>query len=230
MSNKILVVDDEENIVQLIKFNLEKEGYEVIAAYDGEKALEEVDIEKPKLVILDLMLPKVDGLEVCRKIRGNNQYSKLPIIMLTAKSEELDKVLGLEMGADDYVTKPFSPRELIARVKAILRRANTKNNTKKSIVRVKDLQLDLDKYKVEIKGNELDLTPKEFDLMAIFLSHPGQVFSRDYLLQEIWGYDYHGDTRTVDVHIRRLRKKIEEWSEDDYISTVRGVGYKLKDL
>ncbi|MCK8817776.1 response regulator transcription factor [Natroniella sulfidigena] len=229
MSSKILVVDDEENIVELVKFNLEREGYQVLTAYDGAEALEKIKKKELDLVILDLMLPQVDGFEVCRQIRSDNKLNRLPIVMLSAKGEEVDKVLGLELGADDYVTKPFSPRELLARVKAVLRRSSTSDLDGK-LIKKGEIKLDLEKYQVEIKGQELNLTPKEFAVLSILIGHPGQVFSRSHLLEEIWGYDYHGDTRTVDVHIRRLRKKIAQYSKEEYILTVRGVGYKFKEL
>ncbi|OCL27297.1 DNA-binding response regulator [Orenia metallireducens] len=230
MSNKILVVDDEENIVELVKFNLENEGYQVITAYDGEEALKKVEEGHPNLIVLDLMLPKLDGFDVCRQIRKDSKLSKIPIIMLSAKGEEIDKILGLELGADDYVTKPFSPRELLARVKAILRRAKKKGEKEEEIIALGDIKMDLTKYRVQVDGSEISLTPKEFDLLAILMTHPGQVFSRSYLLDELWGYDYHGDTRTVDVHIRRLRKKISNYSDEESILTVRGVGYKFKEV
>ncbi|PRX25111.1 winged helix family two component transcriptional regulator [Orenia metallireducens] len=230
MSNKILVVDDEENIVELVKFNLEKDGYQVTTAYDGEEALKKVEEVHPNLVVLDLMLPKLDGFDVCRQIRKDSKLSKIPIIMLSAKGEEIDKILGLELGADDYVTKPFSPRELLARVKAILRRVKKKSEKEEEIIALGDIKVDLTKYRVEVDGSEISLTPKEFDLLAVLMTHPGQVFSRSYLLDELWGYDYHGDTRTVDVHIRRLRKKISNHSDKESILTVRGVGYKFKEI
>ncbi|GAB6100567.1 response regulator transcription factor [Halanaerocella petrolearia] len=231
MSAKILVVDDEENIVQLVKFNLEEKGYEVVTAYDGQQALEVVKKEDPDLMVLDLMLPEVDGFDICREIRKNDQFNKLPIIILSAKEEEVDKILGLELGADDYITKPFSPRELIARVKAVLRRVTSQDFVQKDdVIKVGDVKLDLNKYQVEIVGSEVNLTPKEFELLSVLMTNLGQVFSRSYLLKEIWGYDYQGDTRTVDVHIRRLRKKLGEYSKLDYIKTVRGVGYKFRDL
>ncbi|GAB6137537.1 response regulator [Halanaerobaculum tunisiense] len=226
MAAKILVVDDEENIVQLVEFNLKKEGYEVITASKGQQALELVRQQEPDLIVLDLMLPGVDGFDICRKIRQNDQYSNLPIIILSAKEEEVDKILGLELGADDYVTKPFSPRELIARVKAVLRRVEGQSSTPE-VIEAGDIRLDLNKYQVEVSEVEIDLTPKEFELLSILITNINQVFSRSYLLKEVWGYDYQGDTRTVDVHIRRLRKKIGEYSTLDYIKTVRGVGYKF---
>ncbi|TDX52655.1 response regulator [Orenia marismortui] len=230
MTNKILVVDDEVNIVELVKFNLEKEGYEVITAYDGEEAINKAKENNPNLIVLDLMLPKLDGFDVCRQIRKDNQLKRTPIIMLSAKGEEIDKILGLELGADDYVTKPFSPRELIARVKAVLRRIDSKEEKTDKIIELGAIEVDLNKYLVEVNGSEINLTPKEFELLAILMTHPGQVFSRSYLLDELWGYDYHGGTRTVDVHIRRLRKKIGNHSEEEPILTVRGVGYKFKEI
>jgi len=223
MKEIILVVDDEKNIRDLIKFNLENEGYQVKTASDGEMALKKVD-DTIDLIILDLMLPKVDGLAVCRSIR-NDVYKDIPIIMLTAKGEEVDKIIGLEMGADDYVTKPFSPRELIARIKAILRRANDGSNNKKELSKIQkgDILLNVDSHEVYKNGVLMELTPKEFDLLKFFLNNQSRVLTRDILLERIWGYEYFGDTRTVDVHIRRLRKKIG----DKYIITVRGVGYKF---
>jgi len=223
MKEIILVVDDEKNIRDLIKFNLKNEGYQVKTASDGEMALKKVD-DTIDLIILDLMLPKVDGLAVCRSIR-NDVYKDIPIIMLTAKGEEVDKIIGLEMGADDYVTKPFSPRELIARIKAILRRANDGSNNKKELSKIQkgDILLNVDSHEVYKNGVLMELTPKEFDLLKFFLNNQSRVLTRDILLERIWGYEYFGDTRTVDVHIRRLRKKIG----DKYIITVRGVGYKF---
>ena len=223
MNEIILVVDDEKNIRDLIKFNLENEGYQVKTASDGEMALKKVD-DTIDLIILDLMLPKVDGLAVCRSIR-NDVYKDIPIIMLTAKGEEVDKIIGLEMGADDYVTKPFSPRELLARIKAVLRRARDDNNNKKELSKIQkgDILLNVDSHEVYKNGVLMELTPKEFDLLKFFLNNQSRVLTRDILLERIWGYEYFGDTRTVDVHIRRLRKKIG----NKYIITVRGVGYKF---
>lgn len=224
---KILVVDDEENIRELIKFNLETAGYSVELAADGQAGIDKLD-NSLDLIILDLMLPVLDGLTVCRKIRGNDQYQHIPIIMLTAKGEEIDKILGLEMGADDYLTKPFSPRELLARIKAILRRlASSKNQEKRDhedlTFKKGELELNIQSHELKKSGDLLELTPKEFDLLEVLLKNSGKVLTRDILLESIWGYEYSGDTRTVDVHIRRLRGKIG----DDYIKTVRGVGYKF---
>jgi len=228
-NEKILVVDDEPNILELIKFNLENNGFKVITACNGERALEMIKAENPVLILLDVMLPGVDGFELCKIIRRKNETSDIPIILITAKSEEIDKILGLEIGADDYITKPFSVRELIARVKAVLRRADKKDKNEK-IIKISDIIIDVDKHEVTVKGKKIELTPKEFELLKLFALNPGRVFSRDYLLEKIWGYDYLGDTRTVDVHIRHLRQKIEENSDEtNYIETVRGVGYKFKE-
>jgi two-component system alkaline phosphatase synthesis response regulator PhoP len=222
---KILVVDDERNIVELVKYNLEKEGYEVVCAYDGIEALNVARQERPDLIILDVMLPGTGGLDVCRTLR---KETKTPIIMATAKSEEIDKILGLELGADDYVTKPFSPRELVARVKAVLRRTSTKAEEKDELS-FDHLTINLVKHEVRLKGDEVDLKPKEFDLLKLLCTNPGKVFTRDYLLEQLWGYDYLGDTRTVDVHMRRLRQKIEEDpASPRYLKTVHGIGYKFQ--
>ena len=226
---KILVVDDEEPIANILDFNLKKEGYEVIVANDGESAVELAFSEKPDLILLDLMLPKKDGMEVCREIRNSLD---IPIIMLTAKNSEIDKVLGLEFGADDYVTKPFSTRELMARVKVNLRRynksqdekENTQNNTTE--VKIKDIVIYPDAYSVKKFGEVVELTRREFDLFYYLANHRGQVLTRENLLQTVWGYDYFGDVRTVDVTVRRLREKIETDSANpEYIMTRRGVGY-----
>lgn len=227
---KILVIDDEENIRELIKFNLENSGFEVELAADGREGLDKLD-RTIDLVVLDLMLPVIDGLSVCRQIRGDEHFKNLPIIMLTAKGEEVDRILGLEMGADDYLTKPFSPRELIARIKAVLRRVDSSGKEEglkeeKKLIKYGDIELNIQSYEARESGQLLNLTPKEFDLLKLLLVNAGRVLTRDLLLERIWGYEYTGDTRTVDVHIRRLRKKIGE----DYISTVRGVGYKFVKL
>ena len=210
MANKILIVDDEKPITDIIKYNLEKEGYETAIAFDGEAALEQVQEETPDLIILDLMLPKIDGLEVARQVRKTKDT---PIIMLTAKDSELDKVLGLEMGADDYVTKPFSNRELVARVKANLRRqkVNVDNNNTEtnSNIEVGDLKILPEAYTVTKNNKEIELTHREFELLYYLAQHLGQVMTRENLLQTVWGYDYFGDVRTVDVTVRRLREKIE---------------------
>jgi len=223
---KILVVEDEKNIRELIKFNLENAGFEVLTADDGREALEQLS-DEIDLVVLDLMLPQIDGMEVCRRMRGSEELRQIPIIMLTAKGEEVERILGLEMGADDYMTKPFSPRELIARIKAIFRRikefkADT-SELKEEIIDLGDLKLDIPRHEVIYQEQKIVLTPKEFELLRYLIINQGRVLSRDLLLEKIWGYEYAGDTRTVDVHIRRLRKKISS----DYIATVRGVGYKF---
>jgi DNA-binding response OmpR family regulator len=226
---RILVVDDEKSIVKGLKFSLEKEGYEVLTAYDGEEALRIFQEESPDLIILDLMLPLLDGFEVCRKIRKTND---VPIVMLTARGEDIDKILGLELGADDYVTKPFNPRELAARVRAILRRAQASGTdlANLQIIRLQDMQIDMFQHKVRVRDKDVDLTSKEFALLSLMASHPGRVFSREKLLEHVWGYDYYGDARTVDVHIRHLREKIEpEPSSPQLILTVWGAGYKFRE-
>ena len=227
---KILVVDDEKPISDIISFNLENEGYAIEKAYDGEQALEVFEKSQPDLVILDLMLPKMDGLEVCREIR---KQSAVPVIMLTAKDSEIDKVLGLELGADDYVTKPFSNRELIARVKANLRRNLVKEpepqEVNKNEIVVGELVIHQDAYIISKHGEEIELTHREFELLHYLARHIGQVMTREHLLETVWDYDYFGDVRTVDVTIRRLREKIEDIpSHPTYIVTRRGVGYLLK--
>lgn len=225
----ILIIEDEEHIVELIKFNLENNGYKVSFALDGQKGLEFIENEQPDLVLLDLMLPKVDGIDICNRVKNNKNLKDIPIIMLTAKSGETDKIIGLEIGADDYITKPFSVRELLARIKVILRRYHkTKDVNLEGSLTVDDLVIDIDKHEVSREGLVFELTLKEFELLRILALNKGRVLSRSYLLDEIWGYDYFGETRTVDVHIRHLRSKIEEGSGKKYIETVRGVGYKIK--
>ena len=223
---RILVVDDEPNIVELVKYNLAQEGYEVVVSYDGHDAVEKARTVAPDLVVLDLMLPYVDGLEVCRALR---RESSVPILMLTAKDTEQDRVLGLELGADDYVTKPFSPRELVARVRAILRRSSRDAAPSATPVAAGGLLLDPKTHEVRLRDRLIELTTKEFDVLRLLMSHPNQVFTRDFLLEHIWGYEYFGSTRTVDMHISRLREKIEDDPiAPTYITTVRGVGYKFK--
>lgn len=229
MPLKILVVDDEKPIAEILKFNLENEGYEVQCAYDGNEALELAEKEDPDLILLDLMLPEKDGNEVCREIR---KTKTTPIIMLTAKDSEIDKVLGLELGADDYVTKPFSNRELIARVKANLRRQQQvqedSTSTKKDI-HIGNITIHPDAYSVSREGEHIDLTHREFELFYYLARHIGQVMTREDLLETVWGYDYFGDVRTVDVTVRRLREKIEDDpSNPTWIVTRRGVGYYLR--
>jgi len=224
MGRKILVVDDEKNIVDIVSYNLKKEGFEVISASDGEKGLELALSENPELILLDIMMPKMDGFDVCKKIRKRSQT---PIIMLTARAEEIDKVLGFELGADDYVTKPFGIRELMARVKANLRRKESAGETPGSNVQnYSDLTFDLDMYEVRRRGEVVDLTRREFELLKFLATQSHQVFSREALLEKVWGYEYFGDVRTVDVTIRRLRSKIEDNPESPrYVITKRGVGY-----
>jgi two-component system, OmpR family, response regulator VicR len=231
MDKTILVVDDEKPIADILQFNLIKEGYRVICAYDGEEALQKVEEEQPDLMLLDIMLPKRDGMEVCREIRKKYDF---PIIMLTAKGSEIDKVLGLEMGADDYVTKPFSTRELIARVKANMRRLNAPAQVEEAPVEtnnivVGSLTIQPDAYLVLKRDEAIELTHREFELLHYLAKHIGQVMTREHLLQTVWGYDYFGDVRTVDVTIRRLREKIEDNpSHPLWIVTRRGVGYYLR--
>lgn len=227
---KILVVDDESHIVELVRFNLESNGYSVVEASDGKQALAKAKEESPDLILLDLMLPIIDGTEVCKKLKNDVSTESIPIIMLTAKSDEMDKIIGLEIGADDYITKPFSLRELLARIKAVLRRrTDIKIKEIDKVVRVEDLVIDEEKHEVLKNGEKLDLTLKEFELLNILAKNRGKVLSRNYLLDEIWGYDYFGETRTVDVHIRHLRKKIEDDDKNPkHIETIRGVGYKLR--
>lgn len=227
MEKKILIVDDEKPIVDVLKFNLEKDGYKTIEAYDGEQAVEMALTAKPDLIILDVMLPKMDGFTVCKKIR---QKLTCPIIMLTAKEEVVDKIIGLELGADDYMTKPFSVRELTARVKANLRKHVIPEEAEKKEaadeLKIKDLVLDVEKYVVVKKGTIIDLTMKEFEVIKLLATHAGQVFTREQILKNVWGYDYYGDVRSVDVTIRRIREKIEDnTSEPKYIITKRGIGY-----
>ncbi|KOP79822.1 MULTISPECIES: response regulator YycF [unclassified Lysinibacillus] len=232
MDKTILVVDDEKPIADILQFNLIKEGYKVICAYDGDEALEKVEEEQPDLMLLDIMLPKRDGMEVCREIRKKYDF---PIIMLTAKGSEIDKVLGLEMGADDYVTKPFSTRELIARVKANMRRLQVVAPTAEEVeeesneIVVGSLVIQPDAYLVLKRDEAIELTHREFELLHYLGKHIGQVMTREHLLQTVWGYDYFGDVRTVDVTIRRLREKIEDNpSHPAWIVTRRGVGYYLR--
>lgn len=224
---KILVVDDEASIVTMLAYNLKKEGYDVVKAEDGEVALEKFESENPDLLLLDIMMPKMDGYEVCRKIR---EKSNVPIIMLTARADEVDKVVGLEMGADDYVTKPFGNRELIARVKANLRRSDiapVSNNEKDGNNQVYgDLNIDFDRYEVTKRGEVINLTLREFELLTFLATQTPTIFTRENLLEKVWGYEYFGDVRAVDVTIRRLREKIEDDpSKPKYIVTKRGVGY-----
>lgn len=228
MSEKVLVVDDEKAIADIIKYNLEKEGYQVDLAFDGEEALEKIKISEPHLLVLDIMMPKKDGFQVLKEIRP---FFKFPIIILTAKEEEVDKVLGLELGADDYMVKPFSMRELVARVKANLRRLDydiSQLGVNKEVTST-DLEIDLNRYEVRKSGTVIELTLREFELLKFLALSPEQVFTREQLLEKVWGYEYFGDIRTVDVTVRRLREKIEDDSGDfKYILTKRGVGYYFR--
>ena len=227
LSKRVLIVDDEKNIVDILRFNLKKEGYDTLEAYDGEEAIELALSRNPDLILLDIMLPKMDGFTVCRKLR---QSIATPILMLTAKEEEVDKVLGLELGADDYITKPFSPRELMARVKANLRRlvpAEQVNAADKLHVnKYGDLTIDSDRYEVRRDDNVIELTLREFELVKFLAAQQGTIFSRECLLEKVWGYEYYGDVRTVDVTVRRVREKLElDPANPQYIVTKRGVGY-----
>ena len=226
---KILVIDDEKDIVELIAYNLEKEGFSVLKAYDGEEALRMVKEQKPDLLILDLMLPRISGLDVCKSIRNNPAIASTPIIMLTAKADEIDKIIGLEMGADDYITKPFGIKELIARVRAMLRRMRDGNkDSLKEEFRFGNLQINYASYEVRLDNKKVFLSPTELKLLFFFSQHPGRVYSRDQILNNVWNDDTFVTPRTVDVHIKRLRSQIEKDTENPrYIITVRGIGYKF---
>ncbi|RDW99520.1 response regulator transcription factor [Listeria kieliensis] len=232
---KILVVDDETSIVTLLEYNIKKAGYEVITAFDGAEGYERAVSEQPDLIVLDLMLPKMDGIEVTKKLRQSKV--DVPILMLTAKDEELDKIIGLELGADDYLTKPFSPREVLARIKAILRRAakgdqfdkEASGSGEENKLVIGELEILPESYQAFLRGKALELTPKEFELLLYLAKHRGKVFSRDQLLDTVWNYDYIGETRIVDVHVSHLRDKIEtDTKQPQYIKTVRGFGYKME--
>ena len=228
MPDKVLIVEDDANLLEAVKYNLRKEGYDVLAAADGEAALSSARREKPSLLILDIMLPKLNGFEVCRILR---KETTVPILMLTAKADETDKIVGLEIGADDYMTKPFSMRELMARVRAMLRRSKMAEVPAAGpvIIKISDIEIDTARHSVSLAGKELELSPKEYDLLVFLAGNKGLVFSRDQLLEKVWGYDFAGDTRTVDVHIRWLRQKIEkDAGRPQYLLTVRGAGYKLE--
>ncbi|GEK58121.1 DNA-binding response regulator [Marinococcus halophilus] len=232
MATRLLVVDDEESIVTLLKYNLEQSGYTVDTAYDGVEAIRKAQQVKYDLIVLDLMIPEIDGLEVCRKIR--TEKIQVPILMLTAKDEEFDKVLGLELGADDYMTKPFSPRELVARVKAIMRRVDySGQETEMEKIESKTighLTVYPENYEAYVQEEALELTPKEFELLVYLINHKGRVLTRDQLLNAVWNYEFVGDTRIVDVHISHLREKIEPNTKKPvYIKTVRGLGYKFEE-
>lgn len=230
--NKILIIEDDAHIIELLTFNLKKNNFNVVVAKDGEEGLKMAYNELPDLILLDLMLPKVEGTKVCMQLKNNEKMQDTPIIMLTAKSEEMDKILGLEIGADDYVTKPFSVRELIARIKVIINRYEKTTNQEdhEKIIELNGLTIDLQKREVKINDSIIQLTFKEFELLLLLCQNRKKVLSRDHLLNEIWGYEYYGNTRTVDVHIRHIRSKISDAMGNDYedIETIRGVGYKMK--
>ncbi|MBR4435165.1 MAG: response regulator transcription factor [Clostridia bacterium] len=222
----ILICDDQHIIHETLGVYLKSEGFEYISAYDGDQAVDEFNKKKPNLIILDLMMPKRSGMDVCRTVR---QTSNIPIIMLTAKSEEIDRVLGLELGADDYIVKPFSAREVVARVKAVLRRFNTQEEEPAQILKYGNLEININNYDVRIDGERLPLTPKEVEIFQLLASHPGKVFSREKILATVWGYDYYGDTRAVDTQIKRIRQKLVQRVERGWsIKTVYGVGYRFE--
>ena len=226
MQYKILIVDDDENICELLRLYLEKDGFDTVVAGDGEQAVEYATKYSPDLILLVLMLPKLDGWQVCREIR---KTSETPIIMLTAKGETFDKILGLELGADDYVSKPFDTKEVIARIKAVLRRTHDSDKSSQiNEVRYDKLRINLTNYELEVNGVKIDTPPKELELIYHLASNPNRVYTRDQLLDEVWGFDYYGDSRTVDVHVKRLREKLENVSDEWSLKTVWGVGYKFE--
>ena len=226
MQYKILIVDDDANICELLRLYLEKDGFDTVVANDGEQAVEYASKYSPDLILLDIMLPKLDGWQVCREIR---KTSETPIIMLTAKGETFDKILGLELGADDYVSKPFDTKEVIARIKAVLRRTNDSDKGSQiSEVRYDKLRINLTNYELEVNGVKIDTPPKELELIYHLASNPNRVYTRDQLLDEVWGFEYYGDSRTVDVHVKRLREKLENVSDEWSLKTVWGVGYKFE--
>ena len=229
-SEKILIVDDDQNICELLRLYISKEGYTTFLACDGESALRSFEENKPDLVLLDIMMPRMDGWEVCRRMRLT---SKVPIIMLTAKGETFDKVLGLELGADDYVVKPFDAKEVVARIKAVLRRCGrveegSEETAQPAAIEYDNLSLDMSRYELKVKGKVVEAPPKELELLAYLAGHPNRVFTRNQLLDDVWGFDYFGDSRTIDVHIKRLREKLEGASEEWNLKTVWGVGYKFE--
>lgn len=226
MQYKILIVDDDENICELLRLYLEKDGFDTVVAGDGEQAVEYAAKYSPDLILLDIMLPKLDGWQVCREIR---KTSETPIIMLTAKGETFDKILGLELGADDYVSKPFDTKEVIARIKTVLRRTHDSDKSSQiNEVRYDKLRINLTNYELEVNGVKIDTPPKELELIYHLASNPNRVYTRDQLLDEVWGFDYYGDSRTVDVHVKRLREKLENVSDEWSLKTVWGVGYKFE--
>ncbi len=224
-NKKVLIVDDDTNICELLRLYLEKDGFDTVIANDGESAIVKFNLEEPDMILLDIMLPKLDGWQVCRTIRKN---SDVPIIMLTAKGETFDKILGLDLGADDYVTKPFDTKEVVARVRAVLRRSATGDENAEKIVKYDKLIINLTNYELIVDGKQVDTPPKELELVYHLASNPNRVYSRDQLLDEVWGFEYYGDSRTVDVHVKRLREKLEGVSEQWSIKTVWSVGYKFE--
>lgn len=224
-NKKVLIVDDDTNICELLRLYLEKDGFDTVIANDGEAAIVKFNVEEPDIILLDIMLPKLDGWQVCRTIRKN---STVPIIMLTAKGETFDKILGLNLGADDYVTKPFDSKEVVARVKAVLRRSAGGDENAEKIVKYDKLVINLTNYELIVDGKQIDTPPKELELIYHLASNPNRVFSRDQLLDEVWGFEYYGDSRTVDVHVKRLREKLEGVSDQWSIKTVWSVGYKFE--
>jgi DNA-binding response OmpR family regulator len=224
-NRKIIIVDDDENICELLRLYLEKDGFSTITAFDGEAAVEKAKKENPDLVLLDIMLPKLDGWQVCREIR---KESNVPIIMLTAKGETFDRILGLELGADDYVPKPFDTKEVIARIRAVLRRSTDSSAKDVKVVNYDKLSINLTNYELIVDGKQIDTPPKELELIFHLASNPNRVYTRDQLLDEVWGFDYYGDSRTVDVHVKRLREKLENVSDKWELKTVWGVGYKFE--
>ncbi len=222
---KIMVVDDDSNICELLRLYLEKEGFDTVIAEDGTRALALFDTAQPDLVLLDVMMPHLDGWQVCRELRKKTQC---PVIMLTAKGEVFDKVLGLDLGADDYITKPFEAKEVIARIKAVLRRCGRDTNEKARVVEFDGLYINMENYELKVRGKAVDTPPKEMELIFHLASNPNRVYTRDQLLDEVWGFEYYGDSRTVDVHVKRLREKLEGVSESWTLKTVWGVGYKFE--
>jgi DNA-binding response OmpR family regulator len=228
MASKILIVEDEPDIVELLVYNLHQAGFQTDAVLNGATALERVKIEPPDLVLLDLLLPEVDGLEVCRTLKRDSETVGIPIIMLTAKGEAIDRIVGLELGADDYITKPFSPREVLLRIRAVLRRApNIPRNKPSNQIQIDDLKIDLDRHQVFSDGSVIDLTATEFKILSLFAHSPGRVFTRSILMDAVWGQEYYGIERTMDTHVSRLRRKLGRFGER--IETVHGVGYRLKE-
>ncbi len=224
-NKKVLIVDDDSNICELLRLYLEKDGFDTVIANDGESAIVKFNLEDPDIILLDIMLPKLDGWQVCRTIRKN---SEVPIIMLTAKGETFDKILGLDLGADDYVTKPFDTKEVVARVRAVLRRSASNDENVEKIVKFDKLVINLTNYELVVDGKQVDAPPKELELIYHLASNPNRVYSRDQLLDEVWGFEYYGDSRTVDVHVKRLREKLEGVSDKWSIKTVWSVGYKFE--